>query len=403
MVGTQHLRVDSQVARQLNLTAVLNLVRTRSITSRIELVRETGLSKATISEIVDHLSMQGFVRTVGRGEASGGRPPILLEFDPQARFAIGIQLGDSVLQVMLTDLNAMPIRTLSVPAPSNSADDAITAVIPLIEELKSKVPAEKLLGVGVGTPGLVDSEKGIIQMAPDLGWRNVPIAERLREACKLPTYVVNRAKASALAESWCGSGRSVDNMVYVSISTGIAAGIVVNGQLYRGVSMSEGEIGHITVLPDGPLCPCGNRGCLQTVAAGPALLARAREKLRFHNSSILSRLTNGQPDLLTVEHLAEAASQNDPLVTELFEEVAQYIGIGLANLINLLNPRMLILGGRVIRTLPQFVPYIETAMRRRAMPTPSEAVTVVPSLLGNNVVSMGAAAFLLSQVSLLGE
>ncbi len=167
--------------------------------------------------------------------------------------------------------------------------------------------------------------------------------------------------------------------------------------------MSEGELGHITVLPDGPLCPCGNRGCLQTVAAGPALLARARELLRFHNSSILMRLTNGQPDLLTVEHLAEAASQEDALVNELFEEVAQYIGIGLANLINLLNPRMLILGGRVIRTLPQLVPYIETAMRRRAMPTPSEAVTVVPSLLGNNVVSMGAAAFLLSQVSLLGE
>jgi len=249
----------------------------------------------------------------------------------------------------------------------------------------------------------VDSTRGIIQVAPDLGWRGVPVVAALQAHFALPTYVLNRAKASALAEAWCGSGRNVDNLVYMSISTGIAAGIVVAGQLYRGVSMSEGEVGHITVLPDGPLCPCGNRGCLQTLAAGPAILARAQEKLRLHTGGPLHEYTRGHPDHVTLADLAEAAGKGDPLVYELLEEAAHYLGIGAANLVNILNPRMLILGGRVIRALPQLVPLIEAAMRRRAMPTPSDAVTVVPSQLGSDVIPIDAAAFLLSQVSLIGD
>jgi predicted NBD/HSP70 family sugar kinase len=276
-------------------------------------------------------------------------------------------------------------------------------VLPLISQLQQSVPQGSLLGIGIGTPGLVDSVRGVIQMAPDLGWREVPVVAQIQAHVAMPAYAVNRAKASALAEAWCGSGRNIDNLVYLSISTGIAAGIVVGGQLYRGVSMSEGEAGHITVLPDGPLCPCGNRGCLQTLAAGPALLARAREKLRMGTDSILNRLAGGQLDLLSLDQLAEAAAQDDPLVIEVLEEAARYAGIGAANIVNLLNPRMLILGGRVIRALPQLVPLIEAAMRQRAMPTPADAVTVVPSQLGSDVVPIGAAAFLLSQVSLVGD
>lgn len=403
MNGTPHLRVDSQVAHQLNRKAVYNLLRYKRVTSRIELVRETGLSKATISEIVDQLSARGFVRTVGRGEANGGRPPILLEFDPSARVAIGVQLGDLVSQVTLTDLDARPIRSLTTTAASASADDVIASVLPLITELWNSIPRESLLGIGVGTPGLVDSVRGVIQMAPDLGWRDVHVVEQLKAHFPLPIYAINRAKAAALAEAWCGAGRNVDTLVYLSISTGIAAGIIVEGRLYRGVSMSEGEVGHITILPDGPLCPCGNRGCLQTLAAGPALLARAREKLRLDTSSLLASLTHGQPDLLTLDLLAEGAVQNDALVGELLEEVAGYLGLGAANIVNLLNPRMFILGGRVIRTLPQLVPLTERAMRRRAMPTPAEAVTIVASELGSDVVAIGAAAFLLGQISIVGE
>lgn len=403
MNGRQHRRIDSQVARQINGSWVLNLLRTHRVTSRIELVHATGLSKATISEIVDQLTVQGFVRTVGRGEASSGRPPIMLEFDPQARLAMGIHVGDTISQVMLTDLDARPLKALTAAPASGSPEDAIASVLPLIQQLQHEVPREKLLGIGIGTPGLVDSARGIIQMAPDLGWHDVPIVASVQTQVGLPVYAVNRAKASALAEAWCGSGRNIDNLVYLSISTGIAAGIVVDGQLYRGVSMSEGEMGHITILPDGPLCPCGNRGCLQTLAAGPALLAHARERLRKGSPSMLSELVSGQIDLLALEHISEAANHHDPLVTAILEEAANYIGIGAANIVNILNPRMLILGGRVIRSLPQLVPLIETTLRQRAMPTPAQALSVVPSELGSDVVSIGAAAFLLSQVSLLGD
>lgn len=394
-----HVRVDSQVARQLNAAAVFDLLKNRRVTSRMELVRETGLSKATISEIVDRFVREGFVRARGRGEANGGRPPILLEFDPRARFAIGVQLGEAEVRATLTDLNAEPIRSLSTPTFTTSADDAIAAATPLIAELNAELPAGSLLGLGVGTPGLVDSRSGVIQMAPDLGWRNVPVGPRLAQHFALPAAVVNRAKAAALGEAWCGAGRSSTNLVYMSISTGLAAGVVIGGQLYRGVSMSEGEIGHVTVIPDGPLCACGNRGCLQAVAAGPAILSRVREKVRGSRSGSLAGLANSELDLLTLEMVADAAAAHNPIVEEVMDEMALYLGIGAANLVNILNPGMLILGGRVIRALPQLVPLIEAMVRRRAMAVPAGAVEVVPSQLGDDAVPVGAAAFLLSQVS----
>ncbi|HEV8633850.1 MAG TPA: ROK family protein [Chloroflexota bacterium] len=397
------MRVDSQVARELNRTTLYDLVRARGVVSRAALARATGLSKATVSEIIDRFIREGFVRTLGPGESNGGRRPTLLGFDPCARHAVGVELGDAACRVVLTNLHAEPVRSAWRPVRTRSADDAVAAAAALIGDVTAGLPPGRLIGVGVGTPGLVDSRRGVIQMAPDLGWRDVPAGPRLADRFAVPVAVVNRAKAAALAEGWRGAGRDVDNLVYVSVSTGIAAGIVINGRLYRGASMSEGELGHVTALLDGPLCGCGNRGCLQAVAAGPAIVARVREKLRTGQPSTLIELANGKLDLLTLESVAAAAAADDPLVLGVLDEVALYLGVATANLINILNPRMLILGGGVVRALPALVHRVEAVVRARAMSVPAAAVAVVPSQLGPDAVPTGAAAFLLSQVSVVGS
>jgi glucokinase-like ROK family protein len=398
----ERLRVDAQVARELNRATVFDFVRTERVVSRVGLAEGTGLSKATISEIVDQFIRDGFLRTLGPGTSNGGRRPTMLEFAPRARLAIGVELGDAVCRALLTDLNAEPIESRSVQVRARSAEDALAAAGDLVAELAGNLTPGTLLGIGVGTPGLVDSRSGVIRVAPDLDWRDVPVGARLSERFGVPVAVVNRAKAAALGEDWCGAGREVHNLVYVSVSTGVAAGIVIDGRLYRGVSMSEGELGHVTVLPDGPLCPCGNRGCLQTLAAGPAVVARVREELRKRGSAA-ERPAQDASDAPTLEAVAEAAAAGDQVVLRVLDEVAEYLGIAAANLVNTLNPGLLILGGSVVRALPDLVPKVRAVVRRRAMPVPTGAVTVVPSQLGREAVTVGAAAFLLGQVSVVGS
>ncbi|MBI2938866.1 MAG: ROK family transcriptional regulator [Chloroflexi bacterium] len=398
----QGLRVDSEVARELNRATVFDLVRGRRVVSRAGLARETGLSKATISEIVDEFIQEGFIRTLGPGESSGGRRPVLLEFDPHARFAIGVELGDAGCLAVLTDLNAHPVRTLTTTARAASGDEAVVAAIPLVAELRAGIPAGNLLGIGVGTPGLVEFQTGILRTAPDLGWRDVSVGPPLVARFSVPVAVVNRGKAAALAEAWCGTGRAVDNLVYVSISTGITAGIVIGGHLYRGVTQSEGAVGHTIVLPDGPLCSCGNRGCLQAVAGAPAILSRIREELRAGRPGLLAEFAEGKLDLLTLEQVGGAAARDDPLVLGVLGEIAQHLGIAATNLVNILNPRVLIFGGPVIRAIPALVPLVRSEVRRRALSVSAGALEVVPSQLGRDAIPIGAAAFLLSQVSVVG-
>jgi glucokinase len=263
--------------------------------------------------------------------------------------------------------------------------------------LVADLPPGKLLGIGIGMPGLVDSREGVIRFAPDLGWKDIPVGRLFAERFNVPVTCLNRAKAAAYGEAWRGAGQTADSLIYISVSTGIAAGLVLNRRLYRGCTMSEGEIGHVTVIPDGPLCACGNRGCLQALAAGPAIVARVRGRLR--ECGQISPQWAGNLELLNVETIGQAASAGDPIVLSALDEVAEYLGIVAANLINILNPQMLVLGGAVIQGIPALVPRVEAVVRRRAMAVSAQAVRVVASQLGRDAVPAGAAAFLLSQVS----
>lgn len=396
--------VDSELVRELNRATVFDLLRSGQVTSRVELARRTGLSKATVSEIIDELIREGFVRTIGPGHSSRGRRPMLLEFAPRARLAIGVELSDSACRAVLTDLNAEPIRNVSRPVHATTFEDALDAALAATADLVADLPASVLVGIGVGAPGLVDPRRCVIQVAPALGWRDAPVGTAFANRFAVPVAVANRAKAAALGETWCGAGREVDTLVYVSVSSGVSAGIVIGRRLYRGVSLTEGELAHVTVDPEGPLCHCGNRGCLSAYATEGAILSRIRERLRLPDQrSLLRHQATGRLDLLSLNDVAAAATAGDRPTLEVLDEVAANLGVALANVVNVLNPGMVILGGSVLRALPLLLPRVETQLRRRAVSASAASLAVVPSPLGLSAVSIGAAAFLLSQVSVVGD
>jgi predicted NBD/HSP70 family sugar kinase len=362
--------------RQANLQTGLDEFQTHRQLSRAELARLTGLNKATASEIVDDLLGQGFLAP------------------------LGVELSDVRLVVVAADLDGHVVRT----ATARSAADAPTTLslaADLLNHVLRELPTESVVGIGVGAPGVIAADAGAIEFAPDLGWRNVPVRDAFEARFGLPVVVANRAKAAALAESWTGAAGSVDRMVYVSVGSGISAGIVLDGRLYRGASSREGELGHVTVLPDGPLCACGNRGCLQVLAAAPAILAGVRERLRLSDSHKLDShklaevlFYGSATEALAV--IARADADGDPSARATLDQVALYIGIASANVVNLLNPRMLVFGGSVVRAIPQLVERIGEQIRRRAIGSELRDLVVVCASLGESAVALGGATLLLA-------
>lgn len=370
------------------------------IISRPKLAQQTGLSRATIAILADELVRTGLAREVGLGDSTGGRPPVLLQFNPDAAFALGARMYDHDWGIVVTNLDAQVVHRLDIHIPNDAPEVAIATLKEGVATITAQVNEGRLLpAIGLGTPGLVDVRSGVVQTAVDVGWFEVPIRQMAEEALGLKAFVANRSKVGALAELWYGAGRGLKDLIYISIGTGIAAGIVHKGELYVGANSSAGELGHVTVLPNGPLCPCGNCGCLQQLAAGPAIANRARERLRTGGTSILHDLSGNHPELITAQTVFQAAEQDDPLAQEIVKEVARYLGIAIANLINLFNPELIILGGPVGRAGHVLLDPLQEEVRRRAMVYPLSVARIVTSALGPDTGAIGAAVLVLQRAS----
>lgn len=374
---------------------VLELLRMGQAGTRAELANFTGLSRGAISFIVADLTQAGFLRTEPGDAAGRGRPGERLYLNPQARLVLGIEIGEARAVAVATDLHAQPLTSVTVATGGPSGSQAVAAAVSAAQQVLVAIAGRPLLGVGVAVPGVIDGS-GAILMAPDLGWHDVPVAAPLRAALGgLPVEVANRAKAAAVGEHWSGAARGVERMLYLSVSTGISLGIMIDGNLYRGASLTEGELGHTTVEPDGQLCPCGNRGCLQTLASGPALLALVRQLARSGPESRLWHLTDGHLEALTLGHVAQALRDGDPVAGRAVQTVGRYLGIAAANLVNLFNPELVVLGGPVCRELPELAEPVRLEVRKRALGLAVAACRIVPSALDGDAPLVGSAALLL--------
>lgn len=389
-----------ELLKEINRNRAFAILKNTRVISRPELAQQTGLSRATANILMEDLLRVGIAQHVGLGDSTGGRPPALLEFNPRAAYAVGARMHDHLWGIVITDLDANVLHRLDVPIHGDSPEAAVDALQQGIHTLQMQIDQARLLpAIGLGTPGLVDVHTGVIKTAVDVGWFEVPIRAMVEARLGLRTFVANRSKVGALAEYWVGAEQGSQEIIYISIGTGVAAGIVHEGKLYLGVNSSAGELGHVTIVPDGPLCRCGNRGCLQALVSEAAIADRARTRLREQRNSLLWQLADGYPERVTAVMVFQAAEQKDALACELVTETAQYLGIAIANLINLFNPERIVLGGPVGQDSQVLLAPLTAEVQRRAMAYPLSAAHIVTSQLGTDAGAIGAAVLVLQQAS----
>lgn len=309
-----------------------------------------------------------------------------------SHYAIGVDLGGTKILTALVDERGEVIARVRVATPTTGPDGVVDAIVASVAELsrKSGISPRSALGVGVGAPGPLDPDTGIVFEPPNLpGWRDVPLAAIMAERLGVPAFLENDANAAAMGERWVGAGRGVDDLVYLTVSTGIGGGLILAGRLYRGVSGTAGEVGHMAIARDGPRCGCGRIGCLEAMASGTAIAREARLAVERGSPTVLSQVA---PEAITSEDVAHAALGGDPLAREIFAGAAAALGTGITNLVNLLNPALVIVGGGVTRAGELLFAPVRRIVQEEAFERPWAAVQVVPAALGDDVGVIGAAA-----------
>ena len=304
---------------------------------------------------------------------------------------LAIDIGGTKLAAGIVDREGRMLVRGQVPTlAKDGLEPVLGRIVGLGRELLAR-PETAEAGVqriGVGCAGPVDVQAGLVFQPPNLpGWKRVPLTEHIQQNLGLPTTLENDANAAALGEFRYGAGRGARSIVYMTVSTGIGGGIVLNGKIWHGLKDAAGEVGHMTVVPDGPVCGCGNRGCLEAMASGPSIARRAREALAAGRRSLLSEVAQ-----LTSADVVRLAKDGDPLASEIWGETVKYLGIGVAAVITILAPERVVVGGGVTKAGDFLFEPLRREVRERVKLVPVESVPVLPAALGRDVGILGAAA-----------
>ncbi len=284
--------------------------------------------------------------------------------------------------------------TLADRGPEKVINRLLSAVQRVISQSAAEV--NEFGGISIAAAGAMDIKKGIITASPNLpGWRNVPLRDILGNEFGITTYLINDASAAALGEYYLGVGRGMSNLVYLTVSTGVGGGIIIDGRLYIGANGSAGEIGHMTIAADGPQCSCGNYGCLEVLASGTAVAKEAVRRVELGEKSSLIEIANGKIKSITAETVSLAAKQGDYLAGEIVNDAAYYLGIGIANVINIFNPEMVIIGGGMSKMGDMLLKPARRVAKQRAFQLPARTARIVRARLGGNAGIVGAAAYVL--------
>ncbi len=305
---------------------------------------------------------------------------------------IGIDVGGTNIKIALVE-NGRIIYSNTVPTYAKMGYEyTVKNIIQSIKDLikETQIEQNSIEAIGFDFPGQVDYKTGVVKLAPNIpGWVNVPIAKMIEDEFHIPTKIDNDVRCAALGEMKFGAGQGCENFVCITVGTGIGSGLVVNGQLVRGASNAAGEIGHIKLqMKDGPICGCGDRGCLEAYASGPSIVAMAYDYIKGGKSTKFSEMAGDGE--ITPYIVAKAAQEGDPVAKRIFEIMGEYIGIGLTSVINLLNPEKVIIGGGVAESGELLLEPIRRTIKSRAMKVAGDAVKIVPAQLGNSAGVIGA-------------
>ncbi|GMV32591.1 MAG: ROK family transcriptional regulator [Chloroflexi bacterium CFX1] len=368
-------KATHQQTKQHNRDLVLRTIFANESISRAEVARVTNLTRTTVSEVVNNLLEEGLVEEVGRGESIGGKTPILLSVVPDSRYLIGLNLGQDKFIGAVVNLRGEIIEMAEAPVHDDNGENALELVYQIIDQLMKK-RIKPIVGIGVGTPGLVNTREGIIVTAVNLEWQDLPLGQLLEKKYKTPVSVLNDSQATAIGEFVYGGEHARDeNLIVVNVKHGIGSGILVNGRLFQGDGGGAGEIGHVVVQENGELCRCGKRGCLETVSS-----LRAALKQMKCNS---------------IDEAQAAFSSGDKRAMEVVETAAHYLGISLANLIGTLNIHKIVLTGDMTRFGAKWLEAVNASMRNAALTRLSENTKLELGALDYRACILGASAYLL--------
>lgn len=382
-------KATNQRTRRINEQLVLRTIYDRSPISRAEVARVTGLTRTTVSDVVDGLLGRGLAEEAGIGPSTGGKAPILLRVPADARHLVGVDVDDDQLSGAIVNLQGEVRHRERVPLTSRDGDQAVVELEALVDRLVATAQSP-LLGVGVGTPGLVDTTSGVVRWAVSLDWRDLPLGARLRERTGLPIYVVNDSQAAAMAEWAFGRHERAVGMVVVKVGNGIGAGIIIDGQLYQGDTSGAGEVGHMAVVPDGPACHCGSRGCLEMVAGVRAAVASATEQAATRPGSML----HGRE--VTFDSLVEACAAGDDLALDVARQVARPLGWALGAMTGILDIHDVVLIGPMTALGEPWLSVVREEAARSVLPLLAERTRLRVGRSGPDAVELGTAALLMT-------
>jgi len=406
MAKTQARAAGSLVRLEQRELSILQLIHSGMNNSRLELAKQAELSPSSITAIVQRLIRKGLVVESEPAASQLGRKPIPLKIRSDAAYLVGVDLGSFNLRIVITDVNGETVfksqaRTEMKVGRQRVLEKTFLSIHQAIRE--SNIPQELIKGIGIAHSGVIDSEAGVVLSYPRPGlmseWRNVPLREFFENEFDLPCLLEDSVRTSTIAEKCFGAGKDLKDFIYIDVGMGIGAGIFLDGKIYRGAGGRAGEFGHVTVNESGPLCSCGNTGCLETVASCGAIIQNVRAAIERGIDSRIRELTGGDFDKVNIELIAEAAAEDDSLAYRVLQRSASYIGVGLANLVNLFNPRVMIFGGALFREIPQLIADpLRRIIKQRALEKSAQEVQLAVSTLGSEASALGAARLIAERI-----
>ncbi len=393
-------KVDSEVMNRINRRLLLQLIRQNHTISRAELVKLTGLAAPTVSRIVDRLvNEEQLVKYSGVGHSNGGRPPVILEFNGSGKYVLGIDLGATKIRGVLADLDAEIVMEVQVPTGKEEGYDVvIDNLVEVVNRLLARrgLDSANVIGLGVGVAGLLDKEKQLVKFSPDFGWQNVSFKKDLEARVSIPVFIDNSTRLMALGEKGYGAGKEQENFIVVNVGYGIAAGIVVDGKLVDGGGGFSGEFGHMTIDPHSNLvCDCGRTGCLEALASGRRIGAVAKEKMKADNK--IFKLAGGNPERVDAKLVFDAFKAKDEVAKQVCIDAIRSLSLGIANLIHLLDPTHVYIGGGVSLNGSVFWDNLQEEIKRKVL-LPNRKVEILPASYTEYATVVGSLALVLDAV-----
>lgn len=376
-----------QLMKKMNQQIIFKLIHDRQAISRVEIAEISGLSPATVTNITRELLQMGLIRESREGESRGGRKPVLLELNPVGAYFMGLEWGIAEIRGALINLNREVIAYEKVDVESCHFDSFLQQSTEIVDNLlNNSIDRSRIYGLGLGVHGMVDPVRGYSLYAPHFKWRDIPVRKELEERLKIPVLIDNDVRVMALAEKWNGR----NDFVLINTGPGIGAAIVLAGELYYGRDYSAGEFGHMTIIKDGPLCSCGNTGCLEALVSTDNLLHRYRHGLK-------EQISRQELDEEWMK-LLDKAREGEEGARRIIGEAGEYLGMGLSNLVNLLNPDEIILAGYYTAAADLLLPVLREEVEKRVLTIPGRELAIKVTEFGDQVGAIGAATMVLQQL-----